>query len=102
MKQTIAIAATAAFVNAKLSNCSVSEYKRVLLGYTQGFQEDPTSTETDCYNQIGLYADSLDRFANSFSTITLDNWASPVYTFFDTFVEFTDGFAACKMVDFSK
>ena len=53
---TLALAATA---NAAIE-CGFGDYTELIQGFAQGFQDDNTAVDTDCYFSATSYAGTLD------------------------------------------
>ena len=95
---TLALAATA---NAAIE-CGPGDYTDLILGFAQGFQDDHTATDTDCYFSATSYAGTLDSLKISVEEFTADDWLAPVYSAQESLVEMTSVFSDCQSTNAAK
>ena len=58
MKSTIAAVALAASAQAAF-HCKLDDYRTVILAMAQGFQDDTTATDTDCYYSADAFSTQI-------------------------------------------
>merc|ERR1712060_687833 len=81
--------ATASTSYASWDSCSfTADYGTWMVSYMQGFQADPTSTDTDCYASVEQFTKKLDIIGSSVNNFSFDDWAAPVYALSDSSVAF--------------
>ena len=98
----IIAAATASTSYASWDSCSPGDYGTWMVSYMQGFQADPTSTDTDCYASVEQFTKKLDIIGSSVNNFSFDDWAAPVYALSDSSVAASDTFVACQTTNFAK
>ena len=92
--------ATAA--SASVTDCAVSEYQTMIQSLFQGFQDDPTATDTECYTKTGVYNSKLGQFFSAFTEFSIDDWAAPLYVGSELMVAATDIFTYCQTTNLAK
>ena len=95
-------AATASTSYASWDSCSPGDYGTWMVSFMQGFQADPTSTDTDCYRSVEQVTAKMDLIGSSINNFNVDDWAAPIYALSDTSVAASDSFVACQTTNFAK
>ena len=99
----LAVAAlSAGTTQAAWDSCPPSEYKTWMVSFMQGFQEDPTSTATDCYTKMNTFTNKLELIGTSVTSFSFDDWAAPLYAVSDSSTAATDVFVSCQTTNFAK
>ena len=97
----IATLALAATVNAGIE-CGFGDYTAMIQGFAQGFQNDHTAVDTDCYFSATSFSSSLDSLKISVEEFTSDDWLAPVYSAQESLVEMTSVFSDCQSTNAAK
>ena len=97
-----ASAVTFSGTDAKWGSCGPKDYALALKGFSQGFQGNTYTMETDCFAQTVITTNSLTAFANSFYYYDRADFLAPLYKWADLGIEITNLMSSCTMVNFAK
>ena len=95
-------ALVASTASAAYDSCSPSDYETMIVSFAQGFQEDPTSTSSECYGKATTLADKTNQLVSSFYDFSTDDWAAPLQLASENTVALTDVFIYCDTTGFAK
>ena len=88
--------------NAAIDACAFGDYETVMLNFAMGFQDDVTSTTTDCYEKTGVFASKTGLLITALQNFEFSNWAEPLYILSELAVSSTDVFTYCQTTNFAK